>query len=623
MQIRKRNVFLAALCLALGVLAVAAGFIRLSQTDPALSDRALTCTEQNQNGWCFYTEDGAAQPQFGFGGYLRGVSAEGVGPVVAERIMEDVGQLNILQLSYCGVGVEVYLDDVLLYTDFPNAQRLENGFVADPDPSTVFQDDLRLTLSGCTGKILRIVTYTEAYDGLRQPVTPVLCSRYTDAAIMSAGSVLPLSLAVVLCILALSLFSLLLLGAHNARAQWPLLPLGVYFLLLCPPVLTNTFLLTAAGLDSGSMNLLLGRVSIDALLCFLALETGGWRKWVLFGCAAAHTIVTALWAFLDISLIFDGWSDSFGFFILLLSLGLCVTSRRKLPRRGALCVLAVGGLLLGLYGLNKLHSGLVPYELLNPVTALLLARDCRSFNLILCAVAALISVVWVVSSFIRGELRRRTEQQSLQARSELIQASYDQTLDSLQRTQALRHEWKNHIVTLRLLEQKGDPGALREYLERLDLQLDQLSGQTFTANLTVNTIAQRFSAQAKTLGIAFQMTAPLPHTLSLDQGDLCSFLFNLLDNALEAAAKLPPEQARQVVCSLQIRQAHLAIRCQNTYDGQVRINEHGKFLSTKADPEHHGLGLAQMQKIAEKYGSTLSISRDADTFTVMTALKLP
>lgn len=97
------------------------------------------------------------------------------------------------------------------------------------------------------------------------------------------------------------------------------------------------------------------------------------------------------------------------------------------------------------------------------------------------------------------------------------------------------------------------------------------------------------------------------------------FLFNMLDNALEAAAQT--EQG-EILCSMQIRRQYLAIRCENTYSGTLRTDENGELLTTKDDASDHGFGLMKMRAIAKKYGSVLDISYDENRFTVMTALKL-
>lgn len=130
---------------------------------------------------------------------------------------------------------------------------------------------------------------------------------------------------------------------------------------------------------------------------------------------------------------------------------------------------------------------------------------------------------------------------------------------------------------------------------------------------------QRFAAQAKKKDVTFRVSAVLPEMLQIREDDLCSLLFNMLDNALEAAAQT--EQG-EILCSMQIRRQYLAIRCENTYSGTLRTDENGELLTTKDDASDHGFGLMKMRAIAKKYGSVLDISYDENRFTVMTALKL-
>ena len=87
--------------------------------------------------------------------------------------------------------------------------------------------------------------------------------------------------------------------------------------------------------------------------------------------------------------------------------------------------------------------------------------------------------------------------QMMEISSQTAQEKYEQAQASVRQTASFRHEWKNHIAALHLLAQRQDQTELRNYLDRLDGELEQLSPRNFTANPTVNTIFQRFAAQAK------------------------------------------------------------------------------------------------------------------------------
>lgn len=622
MTTRPRNIALAAAILLLSILTVLLGLARLSRPDAAQTELLLNCTETNRNGWRFETEAGEAEPIFGLGGYLDGIPAEGTGPVAAERMMEETGGWELLQFSCYGAGIEVYLDGKLLYTDFPDAERGADGFLIDVDPSAIGYEALQLPLGAdCAGKTLRIVTYAPAEEGVRRPILPSLVSRFSDAVIQTTAVVWPMAAVVALMLLALSLLTVLLLGALHGQAQWGFVLLAAYFLLSATPVFMNSFLSTSAGLEMSGALLLLSRLRIDALSCYLAAEISDRRRWVLLGCAAVHAGCSALWAFGALS-VFSGEGDALGFILLLLVLGLMLTSKRKQFRRSALGICAVAAALFLAFAVSRIVGTTRLYPLTNPVSALL-HGDVRAFYNILSGLTAFLCALLAVVNFVHSLLLRQRQADAFEARSRMVQENYEQALASAQQTAVFRHEWKNHITVLSLLQQKGDAEGLTDYLMRLDNQLEQLSPANYTANFIVNTVLQRYAVKAKEVGAAFRATAPLPAELPIDEGDLCGFLFNLLDNAVEGAVRTPPDKPREIQCSLQIRQGYLAIRCENTFDGAVALDGEKNLMTTKADFGDHGYGLIQMRTIAEKYGSTLSISYDAERFTVMTALKLP
>ena len=261
----------------------------------------------------------------------------------------------------------------------------------------------------------------------------------------------------------------------------------------------------------------------------------------------------------------------------------------------------------------------VPYIVLSIDIEPVETEDPHAFYALLCNVAGLLCAVQVVVEFVRSMLLRQRQMQMMRISSQTAQEKYEQAQASVRQTAAFRHEWKNHIAALHLLAQRQDRTELRNYLDRLDGELEQLSPRNFTANPTVNTIFQRFAAQAKKKDVTFRVSAVLPEMLQIREDDLCSLLFNMLDNALEAAAQT--EQG-EILCSMQIRRQYLAIRCENTYSGTLRTDENGELLTTKDDASDHGFGLMKMRAIAKKYGSVLDISYDENRFTVMTALKL-
>lgn len=247
---KRWDIWLAGVLLAAAALAVVLGLVRLSRTDPDLMALYLGCTADESNGWSFETEDGPAEPLFGFGGYFQGIASDTAGAVAASRVMEDLGKRNLLEFFYSGKGIQIFLDEELLYTDFPNMDNRPDAFLSDVDTTEMRQDYLHLTLPwDCAGKTLRVVTYGLSWDGCRGAVFPSLVSRSSEAAIMSAGVVGDLAAVTALALLSLFLLVMFLLGVRNGQRQWNLPLLASYFLLSTVPLILKCFAASAAGLD--------------------------------------------------------------------------------------------------------------------------------------------------------------------------------------------------------------------------------------------------------------------------------------------------------------------------------------------------------------------------------------
>ena len=218
----------------------------------------------------------------------------------------------------------------------------------------------------------------------------------------------------------------------------------------------------------------------------------------------------------------------------------------------------------------------------------------------------------------------RADARALSFRAELAEKSYHSLESHNRETARLRHEMRNQIAALSLLYRKGDFESLGDYLTQL-VQLQAASSQVyFVQNFVVNGILQDAAARAAAAQIRFEAHASLPESLGIPDGDLCSLLMNLLDNAIEAASRVPDADKRFILFRCHLRNGFLAIHCENSYKGPLTVNPSTGWPATqKPKSADHGFGIRQMNAVAEKYHSLLDISFTGDVFTMQTALKLP
>ena len=92
----------------------------------------------------------------------------------------------------------------------------------------------------------------------------------------------------------------------------------------------------------------------------------------------------------------------------------------------------------------------------------------------------------------------------------------------------------------------------------------------------------------------------VPDNLRIAEIDLCVVIGNLLDNAMEACLRQPPEEHRFIRVFLGVLKNQLYLSVSNSMAGAARKSG-GKYASTKGT-EGHGYGLLRVDRIAEKYG---------------------
>lgn len=103
----------------------------------------------------------------------------------------------------------------------------------------------------------------------------------------------------------------------------------------------------------------------------------------------------------------------------------------------------------------------------------------------------------------------------------------------------------------------------------------------------------------------------------LHSGEVYSLFGNALDNAIEAVSALPDEEKRYISLQVLPGCGGLSIRVENYTDHPVEADPAGGLpRTTKADCREHGFGMKSMQRMAEKYGGSLSYQLHNGLFTL-------
>lgn len=217
-----------------------------------------------------------------------------------------------------------------------------------------------------------------------------------------------------------------------------------------------------------------------------------------------------------------------------------------------------------------------------------------------------------------GILSKIVERQIASYQQGLIETHYREVENMYRQIRGWRHDYRNHIQTMKAYAAAQDWEALRRYLDLLDEDLTTVDTVVKTGNPMTDAILNSKISLARAKGIPVQADAHIPVKLKTSEIDLCCILGNLFDNAMEASAKLPQDQ-RLIRVYMDMKNTQLYISITNfTAEGKLR-KAGGLFRSTKG--EGHGFGLKRIDAIVARLDGYISRNSEEGAFT--TEILLP
>ena len=195
---------------------------------------------------------------------------------------------------------------------------------------------------------------------------------------------------------------------------------------------------------------------------------------------------------------------------------------------------------------------------------------------------------------------------------ELIDTHFQEVDTMYKQIRGWRHDYRNHIQTMKVLLANGEVDSVKEYLDKLDVDLNTIDTVVKTGNTMADAILNSKISLAKSKNINVDVDAHIPLKLKTSELDLCVIIGNLFDNAIEASMLLPPEQ-RMIRVYMDMKGTQLYICFTNLTAVKKQQKFENLFQSTKG--KDHGLGLIQIDNIIERLEGYLSRNSEDGAFT--------
>lgn len=213
---------------------------------------------------------------------------------------------------------------------------------------------------------------------------------------------------------------------------------------------------------------------------------------------------------------------------------------------------------------------------------------------------------------------KKIDKQIEQYQKELIETHYQEVDNMYRQMRGWRHDYRNHIQTMKAYAAMGDFQAIKDYLDLLDQDLAKVDMIVKTGNAMTDAILNSKVSLARSKDIKVVVDAHIAVKLSSSELDLCCIIGNLFDNAIEASVKLPKEE-RLIRVYMEMKSTQLYISFTNFTADKKRKKVGKLFTTTKG--EGHGLGLVKIDDIVERNGGYISRNSEDGAFT--TEILLP
>ena len=237
-------------------------------------------------------------------------------------------------------------------------------------------------------------------------------------------------------------------------------------------------------------------------------------------------------------------------------------------------------------------------------------------------IITVLAITALLFIFLTGKwLAWRIDRNTLAYQNGLLEKHCEEVQNMYKQTRGWRHDYHDHIQTMKAYLAMGRTEELSHFLNELDKDLVALDTVIKTGNVMIDAILNSKISLAKSRDIKIDAKAIVPQKLdmSFSEIDLSLIIGNHMDNAMEACAGIENPGQRFICIYIDILKGQLYIYIMNSAKG--RRKRSGRIYKSTKDGAFHGLGLMRIDKVVERYNGYLDRQDEDGVF--VTEIMLP
>lgn len=228
---------------------------------------------------------------------------------------------------------------------------------------------------------------------------------------------------------------------------------------------------------------------------------------------------------------------------------------------------------------------------------------------VLLMIASSIMLLIVIGKIVQDD-KLKLEYELINERINLSHKNYENMIQAQEKLRYVYHDLKNHMICMKSYDTKEE---IISYINNLEFQINDFENLRNTGNKTLDIILNDKIHLCKKYNIEFEDSINISKLNFIKENDICAIFANALDNAIEACININDEIEKRIEVKATYINGFAVIKFINTKINDIKFTG-DRIKTSKEDNKIHGIGLASIKYIVNKYDGEVIVNYSENEF---------